>query len=45
MLLGVGNGSYAWSGPNNYTNRAEPVVTVAESTYMLTVTGSERLHQ
>ncbi|MBK8499248.1 MAG: T9SS type A sorting domain-containing protein [Flavobacteriales bacterium] len=40
MLLGVGNGSYAWSGPNNYTSTEQnPVVTVA-GTYMLTVTGA-----
>ena len=40
MLTGSGNGSFSWTGPNNFTNQDQnPTVSVA-GTYVLTVTGS-----
>ncbi|HEX2617893.1 MAG TPA: SBBP repeat-containing protein, partial [Flavobacteriales bacterium] len=39
MLMGSGNGTYAWTGPNGFTsNQQNPVVSVA-GTYTLVVTG------
>ncbi len=39
MLMGSGNGTYSWTGPNGFSsNDQNPVVTVA-GTYVLTVTG------
>ncbi|MBK8949184.1 MAG: SBBP repeat-containing protein [Flavobacteriales bacterium] len=40
MLMGSGNGSYSWTGPNNFASIDQnPTVSVA-GTYVLTVTGS-----
>ncbi len=40
QLGGIGNGSFAWSGPNSFTSSEQnPTVTVA-GTYVLTVTGA-----
>ncbi|HEX2616344.1 MAG TPA: hypothetical protein VHL57_02315, partial [Flavobacteriales bacterium] len=40
MLMGSGNGTYAWTGPNGFTsNQQNPVVSVAGS-YTLVVTGT-----
>ncbi|MBL0046068.1 MAG: hypothetical protein IPP33_17255 [Flavobacteriales bacterium] len=39
-LQGSGNGTFSWSGPNNFTSAQQnPVVTLA-GTYVLTVTGA-----
>ncbi|MEO8067870.1 MAG: hypothetical protein ABI599_09280, partial [Flavobacteriales bacterium] len=40
QLMGSGNGSFSWTGPNGYTSGDQnPVVSVA-GTYVLTVTGA-----
>ena len=40
MLTGSGNGSFSWTGPNNFTSLDQnPTVSVA-GTYVLTVTGA-----
>ncbi len=40
MLVGTGNGTFAWSGPNGFTSTAQnPTVGIA-GTYNLTVTGA-----
>ncbi|MBK6831683.1 MAG: hypothetical protein IPG92_13500 [Flavobacteriales bacterium] len=40
MLTGSGNGSFSWTGPNNFTSQDQnPTVSVA-GTYVLTVTGA-----
>ena len=40
QLLGEGNGTYAWTGPNGFTsNEQNPIVSVV-GTYVLTVTGA-----
>ncbi|MBL0046065.1 MAG: hypothetical protein IPP33_17240 [Flavobacteriales bacterium] len=40
QLGGSGNGTFSWSGPNNYTSNVQnPTVSVA-GTYVLTVTGA-----
>ncbi len=39
-LQGVGNGSFAWSGPNNFTSTEQNPTVCAPGTYTLTVTGS-----
>ncbi|MBL0046067.1 MAG: hypothetical protein IPP33_17250 [Flavobacteriales bacterium] len=39
-MSGSGNGTYSWSGPNNFTSNAQNPVVTAAGTYVLTVTGA-----
>ncbi|MFN4257569.1 MAG: PKD domain-containing protein, partial [Saprospiraceae bacterium] len=39
-LLGVGNGSFAWSGPDGFSSTEQNPTVCAAGTYTLTVTGS-----
>ncbi len=39
-LSGSGNGSFAWSGPNNFTSTEQNPTVCAPGTYTLTVTGA-----
>ncbi|MBK6883097.1 MAG: hypothetical protein IPH05_09180 [Flavobacteriales bacterium] len=40
MLVGTGNGSFAWSGPNGFTSTAQNPTVGMAGTYNLTVTGT-----
>ncbi|MBK7298279.1 MAG: hypothetical protein IPI91_17325 [Flavobacteriales bacterium] len=40
MLMGTGNGTFSWTGPNNFTSALQNPVVSAAGTYMLTVTGT-----
>ena len=40
MLIGSGNGTFSWTGPNNFTSALQNPVVGAAGTYVLTVTGS-----
>ena len=40
MLVGTGNGSFAWSGPNGFTSTAQNPTVGMAGTYNLTVTGA-----
>ncbi|MBS1582814.1 MAG: SBBP repeat-containing protein, partial [Bacteroidetes bacterium] len=39
MLMGSGNGDYAWTGPNGFTSNDQNPVVTAAGTYTLVVTG------
>ncbi|MBK6831684.1 MAG: hypothetical protein IPG92_13505 [Flavobacteriales bacterium] len=40
MLTGSGNGSFSWTGPNNFTSQDQNPTVSAAGTYVLTVTGA-----
>ncbi|MBK9535122.1 MAG: hypothetical protein IPO10_08125 [Flavobacteriales bacterium] len=40
MLMGTGNGTFSWTGPNSFTSALQNPVVGAAGTYVLTVTGS-----
>ncbi|MBK9147992.1 MAG: hypothetical protein IPM12_09290 [Flavobacteriales bacterium] len=40
MLTGTGNGSFAWSGPNNFSSTEQNPTVCAPGTYTLVVTGT-----
>jgi hypothetical protein len=40
MLMGTGNGTYAWSGPNNFESTEQNPTVSAAGTYTLVVTGA-----
>ncbi|MBK8614519.1 MAG: hypothetical protein IPN85_13790 [Flavobacteriales bacterium] len=40
ILMGSGNGTYSWSGPNNFTSQAQNVAVTEAGTYTLTVLGA-----
>ncbi len=40
MLMGTGNGTYAWSGPNGFTSTEQNPTVSAAGTYNLVVTGT-----
>ncbi|MBK9627783.1 MAG: hypothetical protein IPO56_08815 [Flavobacteriales bacterium] len=40
MLVGTGNGSFAWTGPNGFTSTEQNPTVNAAGTYNLTVTGA-----
>ncbi len=40
MLVGTGNGTFAWSGPNGFTSTEQNPTVNAAGTYNLTVTGT-----
>ncbi len=40
MLMGTGNGTYAWSGPNGFTSTEQNPTISEAGTYNLVVTGA-----
>jgi hypothetical protein len=40
MLMGTGNGTFAWSGPNGFTSNEQNPTVIAAGTYTLVVTGA-----
>ncbi|MBK9763186.1 MAG: hypothetical protein IPO87_07430 [Flavobacteriales bacterium] len=45
MLVGTGNGTFAWSGPNGFSSTVQNPNVGAAGTYNLGCYRSERLHK